>query len=380
MLEDNQQIKLKNFENTYALFFRHQVLSKPQVAELLQLSMPTITANIARLLQDGLIAKAATLRSSGGRPAIGYSLVKDARIAVGVEIRKHHVYCAAIDITGGLLRQEKYRYLCNGSSCYIDELCGIVLKFIESLNPRDNQILGIGVSVQAIISADGSRIIYSEILPLKELNASDLESRLGFKVRLCHDVECAAACELWSALNIDNMVYVSISEHLGGALIQNHRLEQGKQGYAGGLEHLTIEDDGLPCYCGRRGCLETRCSLSALLNDNENLKDFFARLRSGDEHSSEAVRWERFLHYLAKGLYLVYLLLERDLILGGLIARYLSGGYIEKLEKLIIARGSFPIKPGFIHIARIQQNAAVTGAALPFIAAAMPKSIVPFVI
>lgn len=379
MQEDSKLIKLKNYEKIYALFFEDRSFSKPQIAERLQLSMPTVMANITRLEKNGLIYKCEVFESSGGRPATGYALVNDAKVAIGVEITLNTIHCAVVDLKGSVCSQEFYPIRCRDSAAYFDELCDTIKNFISLQNYKPEQVLGIGISIQAIVDNASSEIIYSKIIPLKSLNADKLFSKLNYPVKIYHDVECAATAELWFEENISNAIYVSIGQHLGGALIQNHHIEHGLKGYAGALEHLEVEEHGKLCYCGRNGCLETYCSISSLLDGKYSIDEFFTKLRVASTDSEDAQRWDFYLRKLAKGLYTVYLLLERDFILGGLIAPYLTQEDIKKLESIIINRGSFKIDPGFIRIAKLQNNSVVIGSALNYIGSALPKGLVKVV-
>ena len=86
--------------------------------------------------------------------------------------------------------------------------------------------------------------------------------------------------ELWANSELQDAFYLSIGEHLGGALIYRHSIEHGKKGFAGAIEHIEIGNEGRQCYCGRKDCLETYCSISALLSPREKIKEFFNILRS----------------------------------------------------------------------------------------------------
>jgi glucokinase len=60
--------------------------------------------------------------------------------------------------------------------------------------------------------------------------------------------------------DVRNLVYLTISTGIGGGLVLDGRPFRGAAGNAGELGHLTIDIDGDPCACGRRGCLEAYAS------------------------------------------------------------------------------------------------------------------------
>lgn len=358
-------VKQSNYQNIYSLFFSYERLSKPQISQLLDLSLPTVTNNISKLEKEGKIRKQGVLESQGGRPATAYTLVSDAFIALGVEIQKYRIKLTALNLKMEMIAFEELHCTFFDTPDYLEQLSATIAQFIDNQGYNEQQILGIGISIQAIVAKDHRSILYSKIINFDHLNIDHLQSVFKPRVSLFHDVKCAAGMEIWQTQYTDNAFYVYISEHLGGAFILNNKIELGKNGFSGALEHIQLNQEGKQCYCGQYGCLETYCSLSALLKPNEPIEQFFADVRSNKQSSVQ--RWQKFLHHLALGLKSVYLLLEHDIILGGDIAPYLINDDISILEKEIQQIYSFSLESGFIKIARLLQHSTVCGAALPFI-------------
>ncbi|WP_032092375.1 ROK family protein [Necropsobacter rosorum] len=370
-------VKQSNYQNIYKLFFSYNQLSKPQIARLLNLSLPTVVNNIMELEKEGKIIEQGLLQSEGGRPATAYKLVSDAFVSIGVEIQQKMVKCVVIDLQGHILNQNKAEISFENNLKYIETLYHHIHSFIEYIGYDSERILGIGISVQGIADKNRQTILYGKILSGGYSYLKYLQPYFNMPVMLFHDVKCAATAELWQAKLIDNAIYVSISEHLGGALIINNQIDLGKKGYSGALEHLQIHRRGNSCYCGQKGCLETYCSLSALLkNHNETIEHFFQLLRENDQEVEQ--RWENFLNNLALGLNTAYLLLERDIILGGDIAPYLVMEDIVRLQSKIEKIATFPIDEDFIRIAQQQNNASAIGAGLPLVIEYLEKQGVLF--
>ncbi|MCW9698949.1 ROK family transcriptional regulator [Avibacterium sp. 20-129] len=373
MIDNKEVIDIKenNYRNVYKLFFENEMLAKPQIAKLLGLSLPTVVHNISKLLSENKIRECGLIPSQGGRPATAYTLIPDAFIAVGVEIQQKSIKILALNLQGKTTALEIFTFQFSNSERYLTELCHYIHSFIMEHQYQTQQILGIGISIQGIVNHTGDNILYGKVLDCEKLNITQIQQHFNIPVKFFHDVKCAAAAELWTAKYIDNAIYVSISEHLGGAIILNNSIDLGKKGYSGALEHLQINLNGKSCYCGKKGCLETYCSVSALISPQENLTQFFTKLEQKDPCTLE--RWNNYLNALAQGLNYVYLLLERDIILGGEIAQYLyQTDIVEQLQKRIKMLNPFPISDGFVRIAEQHNNATVMGAALPFITAYLP--------
>jgi glucokinase len=52
------------------------------------------------------------------------------------------------------------------------------------------------------------------------------------------------------------MLYITVGTGIGGGIITNGRLYRGVGLLAGEVGHQVLDMDGIPCYCGARGCWE----------------------------------------------------------------------------------------------------------------------------
>lgn len=62
-----------------------------------------------------------------------------------------------------------------------------------------------------------------------------------------------------------NMLFVNLSWGLGLGAIIDGNICTGKSGFAGELGHMVTYDNEVICHCGKKGCLETEASGSALV-------------------------------------------------------------------------------------------------------------------
>jgi len=99
-------------------------------------------------------------------------------------------------------------------------------------------------------------------MPLKE----DLEKALGQKVSMENDANCFAMAEAKMGAAKDyNMVFgVIMGTGVGGGIIINEKIHQGRTNIAGEWGHHTLYPNGNKCYCGKSGCVETYISGPAL--------------------------------------------------------------------------------------------------------------------
>ena len=95
--------------------------------------------------------------------------------------------------------------------------------------------------------------------------ARRVEAALGKAVTVDNDCSMALVAEmaLGAAQGFGNVIMFTIGTGIGGAVALDGRIAHGAA-TAGQLGHITVEPDGQPCNCGRRGCVETTSSGTAL--------------------------------------------------------------------------------------------------------------------
>lgn len=74
-----------------------------------------------------------------------------------------------------------------------------------------------------------------------------------------------------------NIIFVNISWGLGIGIIIDGKIYTGKSGFSGEFGHINVFENEILCHCGKKGCLETEASGSALhrillerINSGEN--------------------------------------------------------------------------------------------------------------
>ena len=94
------EIKIQNRQRIYQFIRENHQVSKQDVVVELQLSLPTVTQNLEYLRDNGLIDTSKKIRNTGGRNAMAYTYVADARMAIGVYLSANHMGVVAINLSG----------------------------------------------------------------------------------------------------------------------------------------------------------------------------------------------------------------------------------------------------------------------------------------
>ena len=358
-------IRKKNYADVYHLIYRKKRISKQQIANALQMSLPTVTQHLTALSNDGLIEKNGLIASNIGRKAAAYIAKPTAKVAVGVEILTKRVTIVILDLYGQIIHRKTHPIAFTQADEYFETLATCIDEQLTSCAISPEQVLGVGLGLQGLVSEDGRELLYGKILGCTGLKVNQLEAYIDYPCRFVHDSECAAALELWFNPDLTDALYLSLGSHLGGAVISDGQIKTGRTGRTGTFEHMTLIPGGKTCYCGKQGCAECYCSASALLEEDETLEQFFAAVRQNN--NTHAARWTEYLNYLAMALNNLHMVLDSWIILGGHIAPFLTGEDMNQLFSLIQERTAFPENENFLRLGVQEKDVVAIGAAIPFI-------------
>lgn len=93
-----------------------------------------------------------------------------------------------------------------------------------------------------------------------------LSNELGLPVWLENDADTAAFGEyhFGAGERSERLVMLTFGTGVGGAAVFDGEIYRGAGGGHPELGHLPVSNDGPPCYCGRRGCVESFASGPAI--------------------------------------------------------------------------------------------------------------------
>ncbi len=358
-------LRINNEKNVLKYIYDHKHATSLTLQNELSLSRPTVAQILRELSQNSFIYTKGLADSTGGRKANLYEFNAAVKVSIGVEILIDQFELMAIDLYGDMLKYEKHSVPFSNTSEYYNEICRVINMFISSLEYPPDQILGVGIALQALISADGEEIIYGKILDCAGLTIEEFSSRIPYRCSFCHDAEAMANVELWFDPFLQNAIYLNIRSDVSGSIIINRSFFQDGAYKSGIFEHMIMVPDGQPCYCGKKGCVNAYCSITSLLRPQEDIQTFFFKLRKGT--ASYEKRWNKYLNYLAVAIDNFHMIINSNVILAGTLAKYLADDDIELLHLIIQNKSAFPTAEKYISISNYSNLPACMGAALPLV-------------
>ena len=360
-------LKKINRSKIYQYIYRSKLTSKLQIVQDLQMGLSTVSQNLNLLENEGLIEKNGYFDSTGGRKANAIQIVSDFRISIGVGILKNMFHITAIDLYGNTVYTDTIPLTYSNTAAYYQQITDKVKDFIEKSQYPEDKILGVSIATQGITSPDNTTVIYGNIMNNTGMRLKDFSRHLPYPCHLEHDSKSAAFLELWNHPELDSAVVFLLNRNLGGAIITNHQIHQGRSMHSGTIEHICVNPDGPLCYCGNRGCLETYCSANSLEQaSGMAVKEFFPLLR--EKKSPQLIQiWEDYLKHLAFAMKNLNLVIDAPIIISGYLAPYFTEDDTDYLLRQINSMTPFELKEEQILVGTHGQYTPAIGAALFYV-------------
>jgi fructokinase len=208
----------------------------------------------------------------------------------------------------------------------------IIVNLVERIEQETGQTCPVGIGIPGSLEpksrlGKGASSTWLLGRPVER----DLRTALGREIRVENDADCLAASESVDGAGAGYHVVfaVILGSGAGAGIAIGGRAHHGPNNSAGEWGHNPLplpdltEIPGKPCYCGKRGCLETWVSGRAFEADyarhtpsDLTAPEIVARMRNGDRLAR--LVWHRYINRLARGLSVVVNTLDPDvLVMGG---------------------------------------------------------------
>jgi glucokinase len=191
---------------------------------------------------------------------------------IAVDLGGTHIRAALVSESGALhhraaMPTEAER----GPQAVIDRIGNLVQKVAADAGTDDD--VPVGVASPGPLNPRTGVVHYTPNLPgWRDVPFVDMLSRIiSRRVALANDGNCAALGEahFGSAKGVQNLVYLALGTGIGGGIISEGVLIDGKNGLGAEVGHTLVALDGPRCTCGSVGCLESFASGWAIMREAE---------------------------------------------------------------------------------------------------------------
>jgi predicted NBD/HSP70 family sugar kinase len=342
-------------ERVLAILRERGGLSRAQIAARVGLSRTTLSEITGDLIARGAIKVVTTdadLRAGSGRPAELLALDPHSGQFLGVDLGHNRVRVAVADAAQEIIAQGHSSY--SAETPWADRLAAafaLISRIGRESGVTFEALQGIGVGVAGPQPADTSR---DEVL-------SAFGRRFTAPVIVDNNTRFAALAEaIADGSDARDVLYVRLSDGIGGGLVVGGRLVAGAHGVAGEFGHIPVDRDGDVCRCGKRGCLETVASVPAVLRACAlaTVEDLAVASAAGQSTAVAAI--SRAATAVGRVLAQAALILNPEqIVIGGRLVR-VAPGLVAQATEIVLAETVGD--PPLIRAARLGDDDGARGA------------------
>jgi glucokinase len=193
-----------------------------------------------------------------------------ADLALAVDVGGTKMAAGLVDLDGSLVERAMRPTRSTSGPGDAEALWGDLAELVQGvaagLEPGD-RLLVCGTGCGGPMSPGGDEV---SPLNIAAWRSFPLRARLaqltGLPTFVDNDAKALALGEGWvgAAAGCADYIAMVVSTGIGGGIVLDGRLLNGRLGNAGHIGHIAVVPDGRPCPCGSRGCLEAEASGTAL--------------------------------------------------------------------------------------------------------------------
>ena len=248
-------------------------IDRTRLAESTGLTNAAMTGIVQELVEARLLKDVGQLQSGGGRGRrrTGLSIDETGGYVLGISILAFNSSVALTDVAGNTLDIADIEPSdISDAQQTLDEVAEAASAMLKKHAVDPQRVFGAGVAVAGYFNSTGDVLDSSPYLgwPAFDIRSS-LAKRLNLNTVVDNVNRCIAVAEsrLGRCAGAQELVLIRAALGLGGAIISDGNVLRGSANQAGQIGHLPAEVDGTSCSCGKRGCLNTVASGSAILHE-----------------------------------------------------------------------------------------------------------------
>lgn len=243
-------VRLYNERLVLSLIRTHGSLPKAEIARLTGLSAQTVSVIVRQLEGDGLLVREKPQRGKVGQPLVPFSLDPDGAFTIGLKVGRRSGDLMLMDLAGTVRATLHQPYTFPTPHKLIAFVKDGLVRLTEPLKPRHRQrIMGLGIAAPFELwnwqEEAGAPQAVMEAWRGVDL-AAEISGLCGWPVTFCNDATAACAAELLFGKGRDyrDFAYFYCGYFIGGGVVINGSLHQGRTGNAGALGSFPVPAPG----------------------------------------------------------------------------------------------------------------------------------------
>ena len=244
--------------------FRSGAASRADLARTSGLTKVTVSDLVGEMLAEGLVEElGAPVEARVGKPPTLVGMAVDSSHIVAIDLSSVDTMLGAVmNLAGAVVHRAELP----SAGARGAEAVELAIELAKTLIDRsDRPVLGIGIGSPGIVDDRGT------VLDAPNLGwhgtdlAGEVARATGVPVHVANDANVAALAEhTYGGAADGGLMVLRVGFGVGAGLILEGVLLHGHGAAAGEIGHVTVDDDGDDCACGRVGCLETLLAVPRL--------------------------------------------------------------------------------------------------------------------
>lgn len=303
------------------------------------------------------------------------------KLAIGVDIGGTRTKIGLVDLDlGQVLAIEILPTETKNAQLFEQMLNTTIDSFRKNNSDENAQIVGVGIGVSSFVFEDGTVdstygfIEFMEDYPLKQI----IEKTHNLACRIDNDARLVALGEAiyGKGKGFERVLVLTLGTGLGVGFVINQKLD-GKLPFGHMAGHISIVQNGMKCYCGKIGCLESLVSATGILETAQRMnfqekhreliltvESIFKASESGNIEAKQI--FDSFIEHLKTGISNYINIYAPDkIILGGGVAKGLKN-HLQLLQNETYL-GAFKSYKTSIEISDLEEYSGILGSAALFL-------------
>ena len=264
---DAGRVRQRNLAAVLQLVHRSRCVTRADLTRALGLNRSTIGDLVGALVEAHWVDEIDDApRETVGRPSPRV-VPRDDRLVAAINPELDAIDVALVALGGHVVARRRVPI----DSPTVDQAVGIAARVVGELAAEhpSSRIVAAGAAVPGLVRTDDGLVRLAPHLEWRETPfAEPLARALGVPAFAANDAQlgCRAELAFGAGLGARTMVYLNGgASGIGGGIVVNGELVEGRDGHAGEFGHLSVDPLGPTCACGARGCFEAVVSRAQLV-------------------------------------------------------------------------------------------------------------------
>lgn len=275
-----ENVKINNKAAILEVLNKKGMTSRKDIASELGLTPAAVTMLCSELIEVGMLVEKGEVQEEkrAGRRKILIDINYDYRCIVAVNIEVINTYISIVNLKGELLSQKVIdTETRQRPESFLERIAGECKALLWEKEKNPSSVMGVGICLPGIVNritgvSENANGVWTESVPVKKI----MESFMNCPVIIENNIKAFAEGELLYGMGKTgrNLLFVKWGPGVGSAIVINNEIYEGMGRKAAEIGHCILESGEKRCRCGRKGCLETEVSITAI---TEKIKGIYSK-------------------------------------------------------------------------------------------------------